>query len=180
MADAKVEKFKGVLGLLLAVAQYILKHETSPINIPIVLPHISKSYRLVKREIVLLMCLMTMCLTLKTTQDEHEHLKNFSVILDDEAEKAQSVLSYLDITLGGEFDPEQPFIIKRHCEVSSLDAYGLMENTTKLGELEMLSNGASIEDFNGKIKVDFANEYLGGGALTYGCVQEEIMFICHP
>ncbi len=30
------------------------------------------------------------------------------------------------------------------------------------------------------IKVDFANKYIGGGALTKGLVQEEIMFANHP
>jgi poly(ADP-ribose) glycohydrolase len=30
------------------------------------------------------------------------------------------------------------------------------------------------------VKADFANKYIGGGALTHGCVQEEIMFANHP
>lgn len=30
------------------------------------------------------------------------------------------------------------------------------------------------------MKVDFANKYIGGGALSSGCVQEEIMFANHP
>jgi poly(ADP-ribose) glycohydrolase len=30
------------------------------------------------------------------------------------------------------------------------------------------------------LKADFANRYLGGGALGSGCVQEEIMFANHP
>ncbi len=28
--------------------------------------------------------------------------------------------------------------------------------------------------------MDFANQYIGGGALLYGCVQEEIMFVVLP
>jgi poly(ADP-ribose) glycohydrolase len=32
----------------------------------------------------------------------------------------------------------------------------------------------------GDIKIDFANRYIGGGCLTYGCVQEEIMFAVRP
>lgn len=27
---------------------------------------------------------------------------------------------------------------------------------------------------------DFANEYIGGGALNWGCVQEEILFLIYP
>jgi len=29
-------------------------------------------------------------------------------------------------------------------------------------------------------QVDFANEYLGGGVLGQGCVQEEILFVIYP
>jgi len=32
----------------------------------------------------------------------------------------------------------------------------------------------------GDIKIDFANRYVGGGCLTNGCVQEEIMFALRP
>ncbi len=32
----------------------------------------------------------------------------------------------------------------------------------------------------GSGKVDFANKFIGGGALRTGCVQEEIMFATHP
>ena len=38
----------------------------------------------------------------------------------------------------------------------------------------------SIENYFGDVKVDFANKYIGGGSLTAGCVQEEIMFANRP
>ena len=38
----------------------------------------------------------------------------------------------------------------------------------------------SIENYNGKAKVDFANKHIGGGSLGRGCVQEEIMFANRP
>ncbi len=28
--------------------------------------------------------------------------------------------------------------------------------------------------------MDFANQWIGGGALGDGAVQEELMFVCHP
>lgn len=38
-----------------------------------------------------------------------------------------------------------------------------------------------IEDFDDHyLKVDFANQYIGGGVLTFGCVQEEILFVIYP
>ena len=42
------------------------------------------------------------------------------------------------------------------------------------------SNKEDIENFYGAAKVDFANKYIGGGAMTNGSVQEEIMFVTHP
>ncbi len=50
----------------------------------------------------------------------------------------------------------------------------------KMSKIFIESDNASIEDYNGALKVDFANRYLGGGALGYGLVQEEIMFANRP
>ncbi|XP_028167884.1 poly(ADP-ribose) glycohydrolase-like isoform X1 [Ostrinia furnacalis] len=38
----------------------------------------------------------------------------------------------------------------------------------------------TIEDADGLIQVDFANKFLGGGVLNFGCVQEEIRFVICP
>ncbi|XP_063374982.1 poly(ADP-ribose) glycohydrolase [Cydia amplana] len=40
--------------------------------------------------------------------------------------------------------------------------------------------GGTIEDSDGLVQMDFANKYLGGGVLGYGCVQEEIRFVISP
>jgi hypothetical protein len=38
-----------------------------------------------------------------------------------------------------------------------------------------------IEDFSGpSLKADFANQFIGGGVLNFGCVQEEILFSIYP
>ncbi|KAL7031819.1 hypothetical protein ACKWTF_007141 [Chironomus riparius] len=37
-----------------------------------------------------------------------------------------------------------------------------------------------IEKGDGMLQMDFANRYLGGGALGHGCVQEEIRFMINP
>lgn len=49
-----------------------------------------------------------------------------------------------------------------------------------MGEYLIAPDTASIEDYWGGLKVDFANKYIGGGALIGGNVQEEIMFANHP
>ena len=40
--------------------------------------------------------------------------------------------------------------------------------------------GRSIDEAKQAIRVDFANQILGGAAIAYGCVQEEIMFCLCP
>lgn len=40
--------------------------------------------------------------------------------------------------------------------------------------------GTIEDDGKGMLQVDFANKYLGGGVLNYGCVQEEIRFVICP
>jgi poly(ADP-ribose) glycohydrolase len=40
--------------------------------------------------------------------------------------------------------------------------------------------GRSIDEAKQAIRVDFANQILGGAAIAYGCVQEEIMFCLRP
>ena len=52
-------------------------------------------------------------------------------------------------------------------------------DATPLAPCEVDAVGA-IEDADHHIHVDFANEYLGGGVLTGGCVQEEIRFAVAP
>lgn len=39
-------------------------------------------------------------------------------------------------------------------------------------KMTIVCDNASIEDYYGDLKVDFANSYIGGGALSGGCVQE--------
>ncbi|CAG9785390.1 unnamed protein product [Diatraea saccharalis] len=43
-----------------------------------------------------------------------------------------------------------------------------------------VDSATTIEDAHGLIQVDFANKFLGGGVLNFGCVQEEIRFVICP
>jgi len=43
-----------------------------------------------------------------------------------------------------------------------------------------VSNSGVIEDAQGMLQADFANEFIGGGVLCMGCVQEEIRFTINP
>lgn len=46
--------------------------------------------------------------------------------------------------------------------------------------MHISSEGTIEEDGAGLLQVDFANKYVGGGVLGYGCVQEEIRFVICP
>ncbi|CAG9533606.1 unnamed protein product [Cercopithifilaria johnstoni] len=49
-----------------------------------------------------------------------------------------------------------------------------------LSKLYVSHTGTIEDDGHGMLQVDFANEYIGGGVLSSGCVQEEIRFLICP
>ena len=51
--------------------------------------------------------------------------------------------------------------------------------TTKLSPVTVHVEGF-IEDSPAILHADFANEFIGGGVLHGGCVQEEILFVVKP
>jgi poly(ADP-ribose) glycohydrolase len=62
----------------------------------------------------------------------------------------------------------------------SIDSFEYKENKDiDLCELELHEEG-SLFDGESEYCIDFANKYIGGGALTGGCVQEEILFAVEP
>lgn len=46
--------------------------------------------------------------------------------------------------------------------------------------LHVSEDGTIEDDGEGLLQVDFANKFIGGGVLNYGCVQEEIRFVICP
>ncbi|KAJ8679546.1 hypothetical protein QAD02_015333 [Eretmocerus hayati] len=50
----------------------------------------------------------------------------------------------------------------------------------KLPPLHITSKGTIESQGAGLLQVDFANKFVGGGVLNYGCVQEEIRFVVCP
>lgn len=75
---------------------------------------------------------------------------------------------------------DEKFIIERKVEDSSLEEILKQNQKEPMTKLTVEEDQTSIEKFYGALKADFANKYIGGGALSFGCVQEEIMFINHP
>nr|XP_033338421.1 poly(ADP-ribose) glycohydrolase isoform X1 [Megalopta genalis]XP_033338422.1 poly(ADP-ribose) glycohydrolase isoform X1 [Megalopta genalis]XP_033338424.1 poly(ADP-ribose) glycohydrolase isoform X1 [Megalopta genalis]XP_033338425.1 poly(ADP-ribose) glycohydrolase isoform X1 [Megalopta genalis]XP_033338426.1 poly(ADP-ribose) glycohydrolase isoform X1 [Megalopta genalis]XP_033338427.1 poly(ADP-ribose) glycohydrolase isoform X1 [Megalopta genalis] len=54
------------------------------------------------------------------------------------------------------------------------------EQVQKLPPLHVTSKGTIEMEGAGLLQVDFANKYVGGGVLGFGCVQEEIRFVICP
>jgi poly(ADP-ribose) glycohydrolase len=75
-----------------------------------------------------------------------------------------------------ELDKEMLVVEKKRCD--NWRSLGL--DKCCLGDF-IIEEERKIEDWDYRsIKVDFANKYIGGGVLNYGCVQEEILFSIHP
>ncbi len=62
----------------------------------------------------------------------------------------------------------------------SLDDSFWSNNETPLTKQFVVDHISRMEDHDGSIVVDFANKFIGGGALSRGAVQEEIMFLIYP
>jgi len=91
-----------------------------------------------------------------------------------------TVIEYLKKEIDNVKSYSEEFVIKRSCEEKSLEQI-IQENKNKpMAKLSFQDENSSIEHHYGCLKADFANKFLGGGALMTGCVQEEIMFANHP
>ena len=90
--------------------------------------------------------------------------------------KLRCVLAYFDRTL--EAPPAGRFIVERLVSTprTLLEWSGDASPLTPL----IVDAKGTIEDAALHLQVDFANEYLGGGVLRRGCVQEEIRFSVAP
>ncbi|GLT73693.1 hypothetical protein SLA2020_455310 [Shorea laevis] len=65
-----------------------------------------------------------------------------------------------------------------HISYPKADFWG--KSAIPLCPFEAHSSGLIEDQSNDALEVDFANKYLGGGALRRGCVQEEIRFMVNP
>ncbi|KAL8479213.1 hypothetical protein ACS0TY_026183 [Phlomoides rotata] len=54
------------------------------------------------------------------------------------------------------------------------------KSSVSLCPLEVRTSGMIEDQSTEALEVDFANKYIGGGALSRGCVQEEIRFMINP
>ncbi|XP_014521364.1 poly(ADP-ribose) glycohydrolase 1 isoform X1 [Vigna radiata var. radiata] len=67
-----------------------------------------------------------------------------------------------------------------YTHISCPDANFWSTSTVPLCRFEVHNSGLIEDQSSEAVEVDFANKYLGGGALGRGCVQEEIRFMVSP
>ena len=102
----------------------------------------------------------------------------------DEREQAKYsfLMTYFRIMRGKtreELESEE-FIIEKKVLDQDYSFKHWKKSQLKLKKLQV-DEERKIEDFDDKfLKVDFANMYIGGGVLNFGCVQEEILFVIYP
>ena len=94
--------------------------------------------------------------------------------------KGRCLLNY--ITIIGKWLEEQNPILNEPITYIRENINFNFENfkeITKLCDVEIVPQG-SMFDTKASFCVDFANKYIGGGTLSGGCVQEEILFAVEP
>nr|XP_043609856.1 poly(ADP-ribose) glycohydrolase 1-like isoform X2 [Erigeron canadensis] len=64
--------------------------------------------------------------------------------------------------------------------IPSPEAEAWSKSVVSLCQFEVCSSGLIEDHSTEALEVDFANKYFGGGALSRGCVQEEIRFMINP
>jgi len=107
---------------------------------------------------------------------------SFAFILNKQPEKVKCLLHYfrrLRTSL-----PDRYVEIHRNVlpetKLTVFSAAALLNNETPLAKFEVKGRPHTIEDAEGCMQADFANEWIGGGVLRAGCVQEEILFMEKP
>ena len=94
--------------------------------------------------------------------------------------KGRSFLNYMTV-IGKWLEEKNPILDERITYLRENKDFNIknFENLKKLCDIEIITQG-SMFNTEAKFCIDFANQYIGGGALSGGCVQEEILFAVEP
>ena len=171
------ERFFPLIGFLWKEAQ-------QSFQIPKAL-HIAKQLTLTQRDCLRILANAFFCLfTRRRVLGEYPTL-NFNLLFDGREDiltaKLQMFTAYFlaceqRIKAGDSLQREISFVL-RESEQKEIDWQSCQELLTTI-EIRRLKE--SIDEAKNCWRVDFANKYLGGAALSHGCVQEEIMFAICP
>ena len=94
--------------------------------------------------------------------------------------KGRSFLNYLTV-IGRWIEEKNPLLEENIYFIRQNKDFDInkFKDIKKLCELEIIEEG-SLFGSEASFCIDFANMYIGGGALSGGCVQEEILFAVEP
>lgn len=172
-----------MLDLFAKIAEYALEVEflfNDPIKISRKF-HNSK-INLTQKQVRCLLALMFWCCLPKQENyldlpKEYTFFKTFGVTHDRNAAqsaKLKCVLNYFRRAQNASDHINLSFL-RKFLEVKP----DWTQNSGKMSNLNIIQENNSMEDYRDKLIIDFANCYIGGGVLSTGCVQEEIMFMKH-
>ena len=94
--------------------------------------------------------------------------------------KGRSFINYMTV-IGKWLEENNPILNEKitYLRENKQVDFQKFENIQKLCDIEIIEQG-SMFNTEAKFCIDFANKYIGGGALSGGCVQEEILFAVEP
>ncbi|EGR28564.1 hypothetical protein IMG5_172360 [Ichthyophthirius multifiliis] len=136
---------------------------------------------------------MFLCIFQLQPKESQKYSKNFNFenIFKDNAkisiEKIKCIINYFETIQNIKFQNTnyfQQMIIYRRCVFESSDLYTKYQIDLNFAKMNVyFDNDNAIEYYTDKLsclQINFADKYIGGGVLSYGCVQEEILFITTP
>ncbi|KRX02132.1 hypothetical protein PPERSA_06327 [Pseudocohnilembus persalinus] len=176
-----------------AAAQVLeLEQDQNLQKITISLQQVQKKYVLSRKQVLILNSLILFSLTLMQSVDEmHPEFALIRLLYTDSSSNIEKLKCFFIGYFGQIVNlPEeiqdlfynQKITYERHV-LNNLDIQLLFkQNSGKKLTKVFHEPEAKIEEIEYPFctQVDFANEYIGGGALGYGNVQEEIAFTVHP
>ena len=94
--------------------------------------------------------------------------------------KGRSFINYMTV-IGKWLEENNPILNEKitYLRENKQVDFQNFENIQKLCDIQIIEQG-SMFNTEAKFCIDFANKYIGGGALSGGCVQEEILFAVEP
>ena len=94
--------------------------------------------------------------------------------------KARCFLNYLTV-IGRWLEENNPLLDENVTFIRENKEFDInnFDSNQQLCEIQIIEKG-SLFDSEASFQVDFANQYIGGGVLSGGCVQEEILFTVNP
>uniref|UniRef100_A0A3P8SCX4 poly(ADP-ribose) glycohydrolase n=1 Tax=Amphiprion percula TaxID=161767 RepID=A0A3P8SCX4_AMPPE len=94
-------------------------------------------------------------------------------------EKLRAIMHYFNVVTNENTKLEGLVTFERYC-LRDTDMPSWKRSTEKLHKLYVASCGSIETEGTGLLQVDFASSWIGGGVLSSGLVQEEILFLINP